>query len=230
MGIAENVKKVKGNIEDAAIRAGVDPDSILLVAATKMNSADRVREAIAAGIKICGENRVQELLQKDAMGAYENAEKHFIGHLQRNKVKNIVGLCELIQSVGSVELLELISKRAELIGIVQDILIEVNIGYEEAKSGFLPEKLDEVVCLASGLKGIHIQGLMTIPPQCADPKQSVYYFDSMYKLFVDIGAKKYDNVSMKIMSMGMSGDYVEAIGAGANMVRVGTAIFGERHY
>lgn len=230
MSIADNVKAVKDNIACAAIDAGVDPNGIRLVAATKQNSAERVREAIAAGIEICGENRVQELLEKDAQGAYAGAERHFIGHLQRNKVKNVVGLCDLIQSAGSQELIELISRRAAAIGKVQDILIEVNIGGEESKSGFLPEALDDAVGFAAASGGVKLLGLMAIPPQCDDPRRAVYYFDEMYKLFVDIGAKKYDNVSMEIMSMGMSGDYMTAIRSGSNMVRVGTAIFGARQY
>jgi hypothetical protein len=228
--ITENVKIVREKMAEAAIRAGVNPESIALVAATKMNDADRVREAVKAGIDAAGENRVQELLQKNEQGAYEGVPIHLIGHLQKNKVKNVVGLCDLIQSVDSVGLMEAISKRAESRGAVQDILIEVNIGGEAAKSGIAPAKLKELTDAAAGFKGIFVRGLMTIPPISEKPGGNRIYFQKMYKLFVDISLKKYDNISMDILSMGMSGDYEDAILEGANMVRVGSAIFGARHY
>lgn len=230
MSIADNVKYVQDKVAAAAIAAGKKPEDIGLVAATKMNSADRVREAIAAGIKICGENRVQELVEKNSQNAYKGSELHFIGHLQKNKVRNLVGVVDLIQSAGSKELIEAIDKRAVNYGFCQDILIEVNIGREEAKSGIMAEELDEVVAYASTLNGIRVKGLMAIPPISLETSKTVYYFDLMRKLFVDIEAKRYDNVIMQILSMGMSHDYAEAIMSGANMVRVGTAIFGERHY
>ena len=230
MSIADNVKFVQEKVAAAAIKAGRSPEEIGLVAATKMNSADRVREAIAAGIKICGENRVQELVEKNAQNAYEGSSLHFIGHLQKNKVRNLVGVVDLIQSAGSRELIEAIDKRAVNYGFMQDILIEVNIGREEAKSGIMAEELDETIAYASTLSGVRVKGLMAIPPISLKPSETVYYFDLMRKLFVDIGAKKYDNVIMQTLSMGMSHDYAEAIMSGANMVRVGTAIFGERHY
>ncbi len=228
--IEDNVKTVFDNIAEAARKSGRKPEDVILVAASKTNSAERVREAFGAGVRYFGENRVQEMTEKAALGAYSGAQIHFIGHLQRNKVKNVVGSADLIQSVDSDELLELISRRAAGLGIVQDILLEVNIGAEESKSGVLPEGLDELAAKASALPGISVKGLMTIPPVSADPLDSVRYFDRMYKLFVDISAKKYDNITMDILSMGMSADYAEAISAGANMVRVGSAIFGARQY
>lgn len=228
--IAENVKRVFERIEKSATAAGKRPEDITLIAAAKMNSADRVREAIAAGITDVGENRVQELLSKKDENAYEGARLHFIGTLQRNKVRNVVGTCELIQSVNSLRLMSDISKRAESRGIVQDILIEVNVGGEESKTGIEPEKLDELLHAAGGEKGINVKGLMTIPPISASALESRRYYDIIYKLFVDIRAKKYDNVIMRFLSMGMSGDYAEAILSGADMVRVGTAIFGARNY
>lgn len=225
MTVAEGVRAVREGMAAAAARAGVSEKSILLVAATKMNDASRVREAIAAGIDAAGENRVQELLEKNAQGAYEGAPLHFIGHLQRNKVKYVVGTADLIQSAGSAELLRAISERAVMLGTVQRVLLEVNVGREEAKSGVLPEELDETAAFAGSLPGISVQGLMAIPPKT----EKTVYFEQMYKFFVDIKQKRYDNVCMDILSMGMSADYAAAISCGANMIRVGSAIFGPRY-
>lgn len=230
MSISENVAAVRERIAGAAKAAGRDPSSILLVAATKMNDAERVRQAVAAGVDACGENRVQELLEKKDQGAYEGAALHFIGHLQQNKVNKVVGQCSLIESVGSVELLERISTRAEALGIVQDVLLEVNIGGETAKSGLPPETLSAALEAASGLTGVRVRGLMSIPPVSLEKGGSRPYFKSMFQLFVDNSIKKYDNVSMEFLSMGMSGDFEDAVSEGANVVRVGSAIFGERHY
>ncbi len=220
MSITENVKRIRAEL----------PEGVLLVAASKMNGPEAVREAVAAGVDACGENRVQELLEKHAAGAYAGAQTHFIGHLQRNKVKQVVGLCDLIQSVDSEELLSLIEKRAAALGIRQDVLLEVNIGGEAAKSGVAPEALDGLLLAAAPLEHLRVRGLMTVPPICADPGETRRYFSAMYKLFVDIGRKKYDNICMDFLSMGMSADYREAVGEGANMVRVGSAIFGARVY
>lgn len=220
MTITENVARIRAEL----------PPGVLLVAASKMNSPERVREAIAAGVDACGENRVQELLEKHEAGAYEGVPKHFIGHLQRNKVRNVVGLCDLIQSVDSVELLDLISRRAASLGIRQDILLEVNIGGEAAKSGVAPAELDALLSHAATLEHVQVRGLMTIPPICAQKAETRRYFAAMYKLFVDIRSKKYDNISMEFLSMGMSADYMEAVREGANMIRVGSGIFGARDY
>jgi hypothetical protein len=230
MSIAENVARVRAGMAAAAIAAGRDPKEILLVAATKMNSAERVREAIAAGVDICGENRVQEMLEKSAQGAYTGAPLHFIGHLQKNKVRQVVGLASLIHGVDSAALLEAISREAQKRSLRQEVLLEVNIGAEPSKSGFAPEELPAALEAAAGFGGIFVRGLMAIPPICASPDEIRPFFLAMRKLFVDNGRKKYDNVSMDFLSMGMSGDYAEAIACGANMVRVGTAIFGPRDY
>lgn len=230
MSIAENVKDVKSRIAAAAVACGRKPEDILLCAATKMNDADRVREAVAAGIDICGENRVQELVEKNALGAYEGCPLHFIGHLQKNKVKQVVGAVSLIQSVDSLQLLEVINRRAESLGIRQDVLLEVNIGAEEAKSGFAPEELDNVLSEIGSFGSVRVRGLMAIPPICQNPEDNRPYFSKMRQLFIDIGAKKYDNSSMDFLSMGMSADYEVAISEGANIVRVGTGIFGARDY
>ncbi len=230
MSIAENLDAVRTNIERAARKAGRDPGEILLVGATKMNDAARVREAIAAGLPACGENRVQELLEKNTLGAYEGAQLHFIGTLQRNKVKYLVGLVQLIHSVDSVELMREIDRQARRRALVQDVLLEVNAAGETSKSGFSPEALPEMLAAASEFPGLRVRGLMTIPPVCSSGAENLPYFLLLNKLFIDNSGKKYDNVRMDFLSMGMSGDYEAAISCGANMVRVGTAIFGPRAY
>ena len=230
MDITESVARVKANIAAAAEKAGRRPEDIYLVAASKMNDSGRVREAIAAGIRICGENRVQEMVEKQAQGAYEGAELHFIGHLQKNKVKQVVSLASLIQSADSLELIRVIDKTALSRGIIQDILLEVNIGAEASKSGFSPEELPSALDSIARLDAVRVRGLMTIPPICSSRQEIEPYFVQMKQLFIDICGKKYDNIRMDFLSMGMSADYETAIACGANMVRVGSAIFGKRIY
>ena len=230
MSIAENIAVIKENIRAAALSAGRDPDEIKLCAATKMNDADAVRQAIAAGVDLCGENRVQELTQKLAENAYEGAPIHFIGHLQTNKVKQVVGKVDLIQSVDSLRLLQAIDKEAAKQGIRQDILLEINVGAEESKSGFSPEALPGILEEIGNFSNICVRGLMAIPPICQNNGNNDKFFQKMYALAVDITAKKYDNVSVEILSMGMSDDYESAIRCGSTMIRVGTAIFGARDY
>lgn len=230
MSISDNISSVRERIAAACAAAGRDSSEITLVAATKMNDAARVREAVAAGITVCGENRVQELLEKNAQNAYEGAQKHFIGHLQSNKVRQIVGLVDLIQSVDSPELIEQIDKKASQLGIIQDILIEINIAGEQAKSGVGPEALPELLAIAAGKKALRVRGLMAIPPISPNKGANLVYFAAMHKLLVDNSSKKYDNISMDFLSMGMSDDFEDAIAAGSNMVRVGSAIFGARVY
>ena len=225
--IAENIENIRTNI--AAALQGADR-AVLLVAATKMNGADAVREAIAAGVDACGENKVQEFLEKDALDAYAGCPKHFIGHLQRNKVNKIVGKVDLIQSVDSEELLSLIDRRAETLGIVQDILVEISVAGEEQKSGIPPESLPAFLAAASECRHLRVRGLMCVPPVQENPGGNRRYFAEMRQLFVDNSAKKYDNVFMDFLSMGMTDDYQDAVAAGANMVRVGSAIFGRRQY
>ena len=225
--IAENIQNIRASI--AAALPGADR-AVLLVAATKMNDAQRVREAIAAGVDGCGENKVQEFLEKDALGAYDGCPKHFIGHLQRNKVSKIVGRVDLIQSVDSEELLALIDRRADALGIKQDILIEISVAGEEQKSGIPPEALPAFLDAAARCAHISVRGLMCVPPIAAEPGENRPYFALMRQLFVDNSAKKYDNVFMDFLSMGMTDDYLDAVAEGANMVRIGSAIFGRRHY
>ena len=200
----------------------------MLVAATKMNSAERVAEAVKAGVPVCGENRVQELVEKNVLNAYAGAQLHFIGHLQKNKVSKVVGLCQLIQSVDSEELLGLIDARAKALGIRQEVLLEINIGDESSKSGLRESALSIFLEKLAGFPSVLVRGIMAIPPISYSAGQNRVYFASMRQLFVDNSVKKYDNVSMDFLSMGMSEDFEDAIAEGANMVRVGSAIFGAR--
>ena len=229
MSIQENIAQVRANIAEACRAAGRDPSEVILVGASKMNDAAACREAIAAGIDVLGENRVQEMTKKLSEHAYDGAPLHFIGHLQRNKVKQVVGHVDLIQSVGSLELLDEIEKVAANRNLVQDILLEVNIGGEDAKSGFAPEALCEAAALARELPHVRVRGVMAIPPIEREPDGNVPYFRKLHALFVDINEKMYDN-ELEYISMGMSDDFESAIRCGSNMVRVGTAIFGARNY
>ena len=230
MSIQENIAVIKAQMRAAAIAAGRDPDEILLCAATKMNGADAVREAIAAGVDCCGENRVQELVQKQSENAYEGAPVHFIGHLQTNKVKQVVGKVDLIQSVDSLRLLEAVQKEAAKQGIVQDILLEINIGQEESKTGFEIGDILPILEKIGDYPNIRVKGLMAIPPISQNSGDNRKFFEKIRNLSVDIMRKKYDNVSVNVLSMGMSGDYEDAIACGSTMIRVGTAIFGARDY
>ena len=227
--IAENIAAIRARIDAAARLSGRTGADITLVAATKMNDAARVREAVAAGIDACGENRVQEMTEKLAEGAYTGAPLHFIGHLQTNKVRQVVGKVDLIQSVDSPELLAMIEKRAAMQDTVQDILLEVNIGGEEAKSGFAPAQLEDAARAAQAMSHVRLRGLMTIPPADSDRDTNIRYFQEVRALYVDINEKLFHN-ELKCLSMGMSGDFEDAIRNGATMVRVGTAIFGARYY
>lgn len=229
MSIAENIGIIRERMARAAQAAGRDAQEILLVGASKMNGADACRAAIAAGIDALGENRVQEMTAKLAENAYDGAPLHFIGHLQRNKVRQVVGKAALIQSVGSLELAGEIERQAEKLGIVQDVLLEVNIGGEESKSGFAPGELYAAAETVRTFSHISVRGLMAIPPIERVPHGNLPYFEKVAQLYVDINQKLYDN-SFKYLSMGMSDDFEDAISAGATMVRVGSAIFGHRQY
>ena len=230
MSISENIADIRSKIDQAAREVGRDPKEILLCAATKMNDAQAVQEAIAAGVDCCGENRVQEFTQKLAQNAYAGAPVHFIGHLQTNKVRQVVGKVDLIQSVDSLRLLDAIQKEAAKQNITQDILLEINIGNETSKTGFLTHEIHEILQNISNYPNIRLRGLMAIPPICQDSTENRKFFQEIYNLSVDITTKKYDNVWVDILSMGMSGDYREAIRCGSTMIRVGTAIFGPRDY
>ena len=230
MSIAENVAAIRAQMDAAAIACGRDPKDILLCAATKMNDASAVCQAIAAGVDCCGENRAQELTAKLQEDAYRGKPVHFIGRLQTNKVKQVVGKVDLIQSVDRENLLDAIQKEAARQGIVQDILLEVNVGREETKGGFLPEQLHPVLEKITLFPNIRVRGLMTVPPICQNSTDNDKFFQEMCNIGVDIMAKKYHNVTIDIMSMGMSDDFVRAITCGSTMIRIGTAIFGARNY
>ena len=230
MSIAENVAQIRKRMSAAAIAAGRDPKEVSLLAATKMNDADRVKEAVAAGVDACGENRVQELVQKQPLGAYEGVPIHFIGRLQTNKVNKVVGKVDLIESVDRLELLEAVNKTALRLGVRQDILFEVNIGGEEQKGGFTPEETLALAAKMGDYPGVKLCGLMTIPPISEKKGDNCKYFEKMRNLFIDIREKKYDNVCMVCLSMGMTDDFEDAISEGSTMIRVGTAIFGARNY
>ena len=230
MSIAENVAAIRAAMESAARDAGRDPKEIKLCAATKMNDAAAARQAIAAGVDVCGENRVQELTQKLGEKAYVGAPVHFIGHLQTNKVRQVVGKVDLIQSVGSLHLLEAVNKEAARQNLRQDILLEVNIGEEAAKTGFAASEILPLIDKIDSFSNICVRGLMAIPPISENPGDNSKFFLKMREIYVDIRAKKKDNVQVDCLSMGMSGDYLDAIRCGSTMVRIGTAIFSERHY
>ena len=229
MGLRENIEKVRAELDAAAVAAGRDPSSVTLLAATKTQTSDTIRAAIAAGITVCGENRVQELTAHLDDNAYEGAEVHFIGHLQTNKVKYVVGRVELIHSVSSEKLLLAIDAQAAKLNLVQDILLEVNLAGEESKSGFSPQEAVEAAKKAASLSHARLRGLMCIPPVAARAGENLPYFEALRQLAVDIRQKIVDNViDMDVLSMGMSGDWQDAVAAGSTCIRVGSALFGPR--
>ncbi len=227
--IAANVAAVRENMRRAAEAAGRDPSEITLVAATKVQTSETIRNAIKAGITVCGENRVQELVAHLEDNAYEGAKVHFIGHLQTNKVKFVVGKVDMIESIDSVRLMDAVEKQAAKVDVVQDILLEVNIGDEESKGG---AAIDEILALARHAMEcphLNLRGIMCIPPATASDEENRAFFQETYHLFVDMREKLGDNgPNIDCLSMGMSGDYPLAIEGGSTMVRVGTALFGAR--
>ena len=225
-----NYKLINERIAEAAQKVGKKREDITLLAATKTVDVDVINYAISLGLDHIGENKVQELLSKYDNYDLENASLQFIGHLQTNKVRQIVDKVDLIQSVDSLKLATEISKQSLKINKKTDVLVEVNIGKEENKSGVFPEQLEELLCQISLLDGINVKGLMSIPPICDNAQKISNYFNNIHKLFIDISDKKIDNISMTILSMGMSSDYYEAILQGSNMVRVGSLLFGDRNY
>lgn len=227
--IARNLDAVRARIEQAARVSGRSADAVTLVAVTKTMPASDVNAALVHGVRVFGENRVQELLGKlPDIRLGEGQCAHLIGHLQTNKVRQVIDKVAMIQSVDSVHLAEEIDKQAAKRGLRMDVLIEVNIGGEEAKSGVPPQDLPALLEAAAGFPHLRVCGLMAVPPVCADKEAVRPYFRAMRKLFIDIAPKKSDNISMHILSMGMSGDFDIAIEEGSTMVRVGTAIFGRR--
>lgn len=225
----DNYKRIKASIEETAIKAGRKPDEVKLMCVTKTVEAQYINPVLELGADLIGENRVQEYLGKRDSLKLDGVEKHLIGHLQTNKVRQIVGEVDMIESVDSIKLAKEISKESIKKNVVTDILVEVNIGKEESKSGIYTEGLEELICEIAELEGIKINGLMTIPPICDDDEVRKY-FSQMHKIFEDIKEKNLSGVNMNILSMGMSGDYEAAIYEGSNIVRVGSAIFGARQY
>ena len=228
--IRDNILAIREEMAKACAQAGRMEDAVKLLAATKMNDYDRVRAAIEAGVDLCGENRVQEFQEKLSQDAYRGCPVHFIGHLQKNKAKFLVGNVDLIQSVDSLPLLETIDRLAEKKELIQDILLEINIGGEAAKSGIRPEEADEFSARIGEFPHLRLRGFMTIPPISEENHGNLRYFAKMYNLYVDIKAKKYDNTNIDCLSMGMSDDFADAIQEGATLIRVGTGIFGARQY
>lgn len=225
-----NYKVIENNINEAAVKSGRSREDIIFLAATKTVEPRVINHAVSCGLKYIGENRVQELMSKYNDYDLTNCDLQFIGHLQTNKVRQIINKVSLIQSVDSVKLANEVARQAKINDKIMNILIEVNIGREENKSGVMPDKLEELLYNIKEIEGVNVKGLMAIPPICEEKSQICKYFENMYRLFIDISAKKIDNISMDYLSMGMSDDYEEAILCGANMVRVGSALFGKRIY
>ena len=227
--IAENIKNIRKNIDEAAKHVGRDPKEILLLAVSKTVEVPKIKAAVAEGLDELGENRVQEIMEKyEPMGP--EVKWHLIGHLQTNKVKYIIDKVELIHSVNSIKLLEEINKRAFYINKTIPILLEINIAKEISKCGLLEENLPNILENIHEFKNIQLNGLMCVAPFVEKPEQNRKYFRKMRNLFVDIQGKNKDNINMKYLSMGMTNDYNIAIEEGANIVRIGTGIFGERNY
>ena len=225
-----NYNVIEENIARAAEKAGKRREDITFLAATKTVDVEVINYAISLGLKYIGENKVQELLSKYEGYNLNDASLQFIGHLQSNKVRQIVGKVDLIQSVDSVKLAKEVSKQTVKNNVNTDILVEVNIGMEENKSGVMPENLVELLDEIKDFDNISVKGLMAIPPICDSKQKISKFFSKMNNIFIDISGKNIDNVSMDILSMGMSADYEEAILSGANMVRVGSSLFGARNY
>lgn len=228
--LKENIAKIRNEIEKTAIKSGRNADEILLCAASKTQTPKTVMECAKSDVDLFGENRVQELLKNYEEGAYLDKPLHFIGHLQSNKAKMLVGKCDVIESVDSEKLLLIIDNEAKKQGIVQQIMIEVNIGEEENKSGVTLDELDNLLNAAEKINNIKIVGLMAIPPRVDTPEDSRVYFKKMKTLFDEVKTRKLHNFEGKYLSMGMSSDYKIAIEEGANIVRLGTSIFGKREY
>ena len=230
INVLENLKHIENNIAQAAESIGKRREDITLMAVTKTVDPLLINTALVAGVRYIGENRVQEYLGKKDALHLDGVSRHLIGHLQTNKIKQIVGHVDMIQSVDSVRVAKGISDRCIELNKKMPVLVEVNIGCEYSKSGLEPERVGEFLSEISDLPGLSVQGLMAIPPICTDDTQKRKVFSQMYQLFIDIKGKNIDNIDMSILSMGMSDDYVQAILEGATMIRVGTALFGKRVY
>jgi len=226
--LAENLEKVYSNMRAACEKSERNFSDVKLVAVTKTQDAARVSELIALGVKDIGENRVQEMVEKYPLIAKPNVNWHMIGHLQTNKVKNIVDKVSLIHSVESCKLAKEIDKQAKLCEKIIEILVEINIAGEESKYGIEPGMLNAFLEEIAGLENIVVKGLMCMAPNVENPEENRLYFRKMRRMFVDSGSLSANNISMKYLSMGMTNDYAVAIEEGANIIRVGTGIFGPR--
>lgn len=228
--IEENFKEISEKIADAAQKSERQAQDVRFMAVTKTLEPAYINHAISLGIDLIGENRVQEFLEKRDSLNLEGVEKHLIGHLQTNKVKQIVGKVDFIDGVDSVKVAKEIGKISSRLGITTDVLLEINIGEEESKFGFSKDLVNEAIYEIAEISGVFVKGLMAVPPICDDFVKNRGFFENMHQLFIDIGAKKIHNVSMDILSMGMSDDFYQAILSGSNMVRIGSALFGARNY
>lgn len=226
---AANYRRVSESVAEAAVKAGRSPQDVRLIAVTKFVEPERIEKAFEAGCTEVGENRAQELKDKFEFFKANRQTVHFIGQLQLNKVKYLIGRADLIQSADRLEVFREIDRLAGKQGIVQDCLVEINIGEEPQKGGIEPSDLNELLKIISDMPNVFVKGLMCIPP-AAGSEDARYYFKKQRELFEEARELKLPNVSMELLSMGMSGDYISAIAEGANMVRVGSAIFGPRHY
>lgn len=226
--IGENYLSVKERVAAAAQKSGRTGEDIMLIAVSKTKPVSEIKQAVEAGAHILGENKVQEVMAK--YDEIQGVDWHLIGHLQTNKVKYIIDKVKMIHSVDSLKLAQEISKRAVKAGVVMDVLVEVNIGGEESKSGVTPEEAEKLCLDISSLDAVRVRGLMCVAPAVENAEDARIYFRKMNKLFVDIKSKNYDNIDMVYLSMGMTHDFEVAIEEGANIVRVGTAIFGARNY
>lgn len=228
--VEENYKRVLDSVKESAVQAGRNENDVRLMCVTKTVEPPYINRALQLGADLIGENRVQEYLGKRDQLELNGVERHLIGHLQTNKVRQIVGEVDMIESVSSVKLAKEISRVSAAKGIITSCLVEVNIGKEESKSGIFAETLFDSLYEIAELPAVRIKGLMTIPPICDSNDEARRYFAEMRQYFIDIKDKKIDNVDMEILSMGMSGDYEAAVAEGSNIVRVGSAIFGARKY
>ena len=228
--IEYNLKAINERIALAAEKSGRTRSDVRFMAVTKTVDIFRINRAIECGVDLIGENKVQEFMSKKPDLKLDNVETHLIGHLQTNKVSKIVGEVDCIESVDSLKLAKEISKQSEKKGIVTNILVEVNIGGEENKTGLPKEMLNDFLYEIADLSAIKVQGLMTIPPFSQNNEENRKFFSNMYNMYVDIKSKKIHNINMDILSMGMSGDYEDAIACGSNLVRIGSAVFGPRIY
>ncbi len=228
--IEYNLDVINDKIAESAIKSGRNPADVQLMAVTKTVDPIFINYALDYGVKLIGENRVQEMLRKKPDLHLDGVDKHLIGHLQTNKAGQIVGEVDMIQSVDSLKIAKEIAKQSAKKGIITDVLLEINVGAEESKSGFSMSEFYENLYAISELDEIRVKGLMTVPPICENNTVLCKFFENMYNIYVDIKAKKIDNICMNILSMGMSGDYEQAILCGSNLVRIGSSIFGPRIY